>query len=319
VQGALKLILEPIFEADFQEGSYGYRPRRDAHQALERVKQAILLGKTQVIDVDIKAYFDNVRHDLLLKKVAKRVNDDEVMRLLKGICKASGKRGIPQGGPLSPLLANIYLNEVDELLEEQKAMSAEGPYTRIGYARFADDLVVLIHRDPRNRTLMRTTMEKLRAKLKELDLQINEEKTKIVNLDKGEMFTFLGFDIRLVKALSGKMKPQTTPKKEAKVKLVAKVRDTCKRYVSQPVQRVIQLINPVIRGWVNYFRIGNSGTCFNNLKRWIEEKIRKHLARSAQRKGFGWKRWSKDLIYNRLGLYNDYGIRYYQGPKVPPA
>jgi RNA-directed DNA polymerase len=113
VQGALKLILEPIFEADFQEGSYGYRPKRTTHQAVQRVAEAVVHHKTTVIDVDLKAYFDTVRHDLLLKKVAERVNDDHVMRLLKLILKASGVRGVPQGGVISPLLSNIYLNEVD--------------------------------------------------------------------------------------------------------------------------------------------------------------------------------------------------------------
>jgi RNA-directed DNA polymerase len=108
VQGALKLILEPIFEADFQEGSYGYRPKRTAHQAVDRVARAIVEYKTRVIDVDLRAYFDTVRHDLLLRKVAERVNDDDVMRLLKRILKASGKRGVPQGGVISPLLSNLY-------------------------------------------------------------------------------------------------------------------------------------------------------------------------------------------------------------------
>ena len=116
VQGALKLIVEPIFEADFQEGSYGYRPKRKAHDVVSRVARAVVESKTRVIDVDLKAYFDTVRHDLLLNKVAERVNDDDVMRLLRRILKASGKRGVPQGGVISPLLANLYLNEVDEML-----------------------------------------------------------------------------------------------------------------------------------------------------------------------------------------------------------
>ncbi len=105
VQGALKLILEPMFEADFQEGSYGYRPKRTAHAAIDRVAAAVVKNKTRVIDLDLKSYFDNVRHDILLKKVAERVNDDEVMRLLKLILQAGGKRGVPQGGVISPLLS----------------------------------------------------------------------------------------------------------------------------------------------------------------------------------------------------------------------
>src|SRR5712671_4485497 len=118
VQGALKLILEPIFEADFQPGSYGYRPKRTAHQTVNRVAHAIVEEKTRIIDIDLSAYFDNVQHSLLLEKVAQRIKDGEVMHLLKMIVKATGKKGVPQGGVISPLLSNLYLNEVDRMLEQ---------------------------------------------------------------------------------------------------------------------------------------------------------------------------------------------------------
>jgi RNA-directed DNA polymerase len=139
VQGALKLILEPIFEADFQPGSYGYRPKRTAHEAIHRVSVAITRGWTRVIDVDLRAYFDNVRHHILLSKVARRVNDPDVMHLLKMILKASGKRGVPQGGVISPLLSNIYLNDVDRMLEKAKGYTCPGYRAALEYARFADD------------------------------------------------------------------------------------------------------------------------------------------------------------------------------------
>ncbi len=144
VQGALKLILEPIFEADFQEGSYGYRPKRTAHQAVERVAAAVIQRKTRVIDVDLRSYFDTVRHDVLLRKVACRVNDKQIMRLLKQILKVGGKRGVPQGGVISPLLSNIYLNEVDKMLEKAKEVTRHERYTYLEYARFADDLIILV-------------------------------------------------------------------------------------------------------------------------------------------------------------------------------
>jgi RNA-directed DNA polymerase len=139
VQGALKLILEPIFEADFHDGSYGYRPKRHAHDAVARVTTAILEGKTQVIDLDLAAYFDTVRHDLLVQKVARRVQDAEILHLLKLMLKASGKRGVPQGGVISPLLSNIYLTEVDAMLERAKAITRDGTTTYVEYARYADD------------------------------------------------------------------------------------------------------------------------------------------------------------------------------------
>src|SRR5205807_6432775 len=155
VQGALKLILEPIFEADFCNGSYGYRPRRTAHEAVARVDKDIVEGKTRVIDVDLAAYFDTVRHDRLLGKVARRVQDGEILHLLKLMLKASGKRGVPQGGVLSPLLANIYLTEVDAMLERATTVTREGAYTRLDYARYADDLVILVDWHRRHDWLLR--------------------------------------------------------------------------------------------------------------------------------------------------------------------
>ena len=126
VQGALKLILEPIFEADFQPGSYGYRPKRSAHEAVSRVDQAIVQGLTRIIDLDLRAYFDNVRHSPLLEKAARRVQDASVMRLLRMILKSTGTKGVPQGGVISPLLSNLYLTEVDRMLEKAIATTRRG-------------------------------------------------------------------------------------------------------------------------------------------------------------------------------------------------
>jgi len=145
VEGALKLILEPIFEADFMPGSYGYRPKKNPAEAVERIAEAIIKGKTRIIDVDLKSYFDSIAHAELFTKVAKRVDDKNIMHLLKLIVKATGKKGIAQGGPLSPLLSNIYLNEVDKMLEKAKAYTKQiDGYEHVEYARFADDLVIAI-------------------------------------------------------------------------------------------------------------------------------------------------------------------------------
>lgn len=145
VEGALKLILEPIFEADFQPGSYGYRPKRTAAAAIEKVRVAAIRKKTRVIDVDLHAYFDTIAHFELFKKIGSRVKDQAVMRLVKLIVKANGKKGLGQGGPLSPLLSNIYLTEVDTMLEKAKAYCKERDgYDHLSYVRWADDLVILI-------------------------------------------------------------------------------------------------------------------------------------------------------------------------------
>lgn len=144
VQAAVKLVIEPVFEADFQEGSYGYRPKKTAHQAIERVAEAVVKDKTRVIDLDLRAYFDTVKHHILLNKVAKRIADDKIMRLLKLMLKAGGKEGVPQGGVISPLLSNIYLHEVDKMLEKAKETTREGKYIHLEYARFADDCVIMV-------------------------------------------------------------------------------------------------------------------------------------------------------------------------------
>jgi RNA-directed DNA polymerase len=162
VQGALKLILEPVFEADFQPGSFGYRPKRTAHDAISRVAEAIVQRKTRVLDLDLRAYFDNVRHDRLLEKVAQRVNDPDIMHLLKIMLKASGKKGVPQGGVISPLLSNLDLNEVDKMLEQAREGTRYGKYTYVEYARFADDLVILINAHPRHDWLIGAVTKRLR-------------------------------------------------------------------------------------------------------------------------------------------------------------
>src|SRR6059036_270067 len=225
VQGALKLILEPIFEADFHDGSYGYRPKRTAQQAVDRVAEAIVRNKTRVIDVDLAAYFDSVRHDLLLAKVARRVQDGEVLHLLKLMLKASGKRGVPQGGVLSPLLANIYLTEVDAMLERAKRVTQEGAYTRVEYARYADDLVILVDWHRRHDWLLTAVYRRLREELAKLDLRLNEEKSRIVDLRQGETFGFLGFAFRRVRSWRGVWRAQVTPKLTQRTALLGKLRD----------------------------------------------------------------------------------------------
>src|ERR1039457_315740 len=198
VQGAAKLILEPIFEADFQPGSYGYRPKRTAHQAVNRVAQAIVEEKTRIIDIDLRAYFDNVQHYLLLEKVARRGQDAAVRGLLKMILKATGEKGVPQGGVISPVLSNLYLTEVDRMLEKAIATTRYGKYTSVQYARFADDLVIPIDSHPRHDWLVAAVDRRLREELAKLRVEINEDKSRMVDLKKGESFTFLGFEYRRV-------------------------------------------------------------------------------------------------------------------------
>jgi RNA-directed DNA polymerase len=289
VQGALKLILEPVFEADFQPGSFGYRPKRTAHDAIKRVAEAIVQRKTRVLDFDLRAYFDNVRHDRLLEKVAQRVDDADIMHLLKIMLKASGRE-----------------------------VTRNGKYTYIEYARFADDLVILIDAYKRHDWLVGAVDKRLREEFSKLQVEINDEKSRMVDLERGESFGFLGFDFRYLRSRRGAWRPHYTPKLKKRTALVRELKAVFRRYRSQPIERVINLINPVLRGWVNYFAVGHSSECFSFIKDWVEKKVRRQLAHAQKRKGFGWERWSRQWLYDTLGLFNSYRVRR-DRPKVAPA
>ena len=309
VQGAFKLILEPLFEADFQPGSYGYRPKRSAHDAVLRVAGAIVKYKTRVIDVDLQAYFDNIRHHLLLAQVAQRVNDPDGLHGLKLMLQASGKKGVAQGGVLSPLLSNLYLTAVDRMLERAKEVTRRGPYTYLEYARFADDLVILVDAYPQHDWLLKAVDRRLREELAKLQVSINAEKSRVVDLAQGESFSFLGFDFRRIRSRQGAWRAWYPPRLKKRTALLRKLKEIFRRYQSQPIDRVIQLINPILRGWVRYFAVGDASRCFGFVKDWVEKKVRRHLMRARNRKGFGWKRWSRPWLYHHLGLFNNYRVQ----------
>jgi RNA-directed DNA polymerase len=314
----LKLILEPIFEADFRGCSYGYRPRRHAHQAIDRVTRGILQGLTRVVDVDLSGYFDNIRHHLLLEKVGRRVQDDEVMHLLRQILKANGSKGVPQGGVISPLLSNLYLNGVDEMMEKAREVTRRKGYYNLDYIRSADDMVILVHGHPSEDRLFKTVQRRLKEELDKLQVQMNLEKTREVNLRESGCFSFLGFDIRLNRNREGKTYVSKTPRMKKRKEIGIKVRAVLKANRDKPLKEVIQAVNAVIRGWVNYFRIGNSNCAFGKVRELIEKKVRRFVMRRKGLKGFGWKRWSRGEIYQKWGLYNDYRICYLY-PKATPS
>ena len=275
---------------------------------MNRVAQAIVEEKTRIIDIDLRAYFDNVQHFLLLEKVARRVQDDAVMHLLRMMLKATGEKGVPQGGVISPLLSNLYLTEVDRMLEKAIATTRRGQYTQVQYARFADDLVILIDSHPRHDWLVKAVEKRLREELGKLRVEINEEKSRMVDLSKEEKFSFLGFEFRRILSRNQKWRPHFAPKLKKRTALFAKLREIFRRYASQPIGRVIELINPILRGWVNYFAVGHSSRCFSMVKDWVEKKARRHLMRARKRRGFGWKRWSSEWLYGTLGLFNEYRV-----------
>jgi len=239
-----------------------------------KVSEAILEGKTFVIDLDLRSYFDTVRHHIVLAKVARRVSDDAVLRLLRLILKASGRQGVPQGGVISPVLSNIYLTEVDRMLERAKAVTRHQQWTYIEYARFADDLVVLVDGHPRQRRLRAAVERRLREELATLQVEVNEEKTRRVDLAQGDRFGFLGFHFRRIRSRRGRWMPLRTPRGKKRTALLRTLKQVFRSHRSRPVAEVIARVNPILRGWVQYFAFGHSSRCFSYIRDWVEKKIR---------------------------------------------
>ena len=167
--------------------------------------------------------------------------------------------------------------------------------------------------------LFKAVYKRLQEELNKIGVTLNADKTRLVNAEEGGIFSFLGFRFKRIRTRQGKEGVLRLPKIESRTKLLKKLKEVFRHYRSHSVSRVIGEINPILRGWVAYFRIGNSSRCFAFIKDWVEKKLRRHLMRSRKRKGFGWKRWSSQWLYRILGLFDDYQIRYRQATKVSPA
>jgi len=299
IQMAVKIIIEPIFEADFQNSSYGFRPGRDAHKAMDEVNRQLLCKNTQVIDADITKYFDTIPHDRLLDAVAKRIVDKNILKLLKMWLKApivegeKGKRrytgndkGTPQGGVISPLLANIYLNLFDIAMKGERLV------------RYADDLVILCRHDAYK------TFDKMATALTNLGLTLNAGKTRLVSATEEE-FTFLGFAIRLRRSSrTGKTFPLIVPSKKAILHIRKEIKAlTTARSHLLPTEAIIARLNPLVRGWVTYFRYKHSTAACANVRNYLEERVRTYLRRKHRKKERGYIAYPNPYLYERLGLY----------------
>jgi RNA-directed DNA polymerase len=179
--------------------------------------------------------------------------------------------------------------------------------------------VILIDAHNRNDWLLTAVNRRLREEVAKLQVEINEEKSRIADLAKGDSVAFLGFDFRRIRSRKGVWRPHITPRLKKRTALVQKLRELFRRYVSQPIGRVIELINPILRGWVNYFAVGHSSRCFSFIKDWVEKKVRRHLMRARKRPGFGWRQWSREWLYSGLGLFKDYRVRRTSPPAAAPA
>jgi RNA-directed DNA polymerase len=312
VQMAVKLIIEPIFEADFNDCSYGYRPGRSAQDAIKAIQGHLKDGKKEVYDADLTGYFDSIPHDKLMECLRMRVVDGSVLRLIRQWLKApvveraeNGKgnkvtrndKGTPQGGVISPLLANLYLHwfEVVLLRElERKGIVA-------GLVRYADDFVIMA--DALTESLKSFVEGKLEGWM---DLRINREKTHCLKLkEEGAKLDFLGYSLRYDRDLRGRpwkyLNVFPSPKSLKRER--AKLRDmTNKRQCFTPVPELIERINRHLKGWANYYGYGYPRKAFRDMNRYIRQRLAKHLERRSQRQ----YRLPEGQTYyqhlNRLGL-----------------
>jgi group II intron reverse transcriptase/maturase len=305
---AVKIVIEPIFEADFPDNSYGFRPKRSAHQAVEDVTYHLFQGKTDVIDADISKYFDTIPHDKLMQLVAKRIVDKQILRLIRKWLKApiveeredgkkeykGNEKGTPQGGVISPLLANIYLNVLDTLWVVKEIQERLG--ARL--VRYADDCVILC-RGNTDRIL-----KGVKRVFGDLGLTLNEEKTRVFDA-RQEMFQFLGFSIGIKRGLeTGKRYTHTEPSKKALKHIRSEIKQlTTERYSAAPTEDVIRRVNEIARGWVGYFRFGNCTQAMSAVRRYMLYRMRIYLRRKHHYHSFGYKAFPDRYYYDSLGLY----------------
>lgn len=306
VQASLKLVLEPIFEADFKPCSYGFRPRRRAQDAIAEIHLFATQGYTWVLEGDIKACFDEISHTGLMNRVRDRIGDKRVLGLVKAFLKAGvlsedgvtrdTKTGTPQGGILSPLLANIALSVLDEHFakawerdmasrtnRETRRRHGEATYRVI---RYADDFVVMVHGTEAHAQALRHEVE---AVLSKVGLRLSEEKTSVCHIDEG--FDFLGFRIqRQHKRGSPKAFVYTWPSRKSLSSIMAKVRAITKRGTNSPLSNLLHHLNGVLRGWTNYFRHGVSKDTFAYLHQFTWLRVVRWLRRKHRRANWAWLR-----------------------------
>lgn len=314
VQMAVKLIIEPVFEAEFSDHSYGFRPKRSAHQAMDDITGGLLKGYTQVIDADLSRYFDTIVHEKLLKAVAEKIADKRILALLNQWLKAvivqigkdgkktvigggkKSKKGTPQGGVISPLLANIYLNILDRIWD--KYQLADKYEAQI--VRYADDLVILCKSGTDAPfTLLKTILNKL-------ELQLNEDKTEIRDACK-ETFNFLGFQTGMVKSQrTGKYFPLVEPSGKSMESIKQRIKFFTRRDMNPlPVDAIVKHLNAIVRGWSNYFHYGYGHRKIKQVKYYMEESLRSQLRyrHKVKNRGASYHIFPRSYLYDFLGLY----------------
>ena len=313
VQMAAKIVIEPIFEADFQACSYGFRPKKSAQQALETIRVAGNQGHNFVVDADIQGYFDNIKRDTLMELMKERISDRRVLKLIHqwleaGVMEDGTVRetlaGTPQGGVISPLLANIYLNKLDRIWAAR--------CSQLGVlVRYADDFVAMC----RSESAAREALRRIGLVMNRLGLTLHPTKTRMVDLRRGkEGFVFLGCTIRKRRSIQRNPRwhfMQRWPSPKATKKLRDRVRElTASRQSGKDVEQVIAELNPVLRGWGNYFRTGNADREFNRLDTFVYQRLHRWQIRRGGQRSTKRKAWTCEQFYG-MGLHRLQGtVRY---------
>src|SRR5919109_4104415 len=294
VQTAMKLVLEPIFEADFHDCSYGYRPKRDAKQASQAIRDELYNRAWSVVEIDFQAYFTSIPHRKLMTLITKRIADGSLLKLIKqtrtGGAYVKGqvvptKVGVPQGSPISPLYSNIYLNLMDQLWHSR------GYPAKLGATRhrYADDAILVCRRSPQ------PVLAAFEGIATRMDLTINREKTRVTRVTDG--FDFIGFNfVKRRSPRSGKQAIYMFPAKSAQQKIRNRLKDVTSRRAPISPKECVDMVNPIVTGWVNYFRHTNASQAFRGLQRFVNIRFRRYLTQRSKGRGFGWKRFPNSQL-----------------------
>lgn len=313
VQTAMKLILEPIFEADFHACSYGYRPKRDARMASLAIREDLYRRAWGVVEIDFQSYFTTIPHDKLLVLIRQRVSDSSMLRIIKQSLKVGveyqgqvepAKIGVPQGSPISPLYSNIYLNLLDQVWHRRGYPEKLGATLH----RYADDAILVCRKNAEK------ALQAFEAIAWRMELVVNRAKTRITKLTDG--FDFIGFQFVKRRSLNtGKWAIYVFPSKSSQSNIRRRIKYFTKRRAPVPPDEFIRQINQVVRGWANYYTHSNASEAFRRLQRFINTRLRRYLTFRSKGRGFGWKKYPNKRLYAMGIIYIGSGLlRYVKGP-----